>query len=261
MVSAQAVPSGGPGLVSVSDNSVGVSLAPRIQALFAATGWSKAAQPADAVISGTLTRHFPDGDRSSSMTIRLRGESQYDYVEGDTHVVVSGVTGAVRDSGGKTRRMPAQTALNGGLLLLPMSSLLFDWNSPGVQLQLIGEAQVGGETCAGIQLVRAPQSSSKDVLAGSRKGDTPLTVWVSLSRGLPLRADYYRVAADNHTAKIRETALFSDYRVVRGMLLPFRQDVLIEGYLTYTYDFTSVQLNQGLTDSDFNVAAVAGGAQ
>jgi hypothetical protein len=226
----------------------------RVQALFAATGWSRATSPADLVLSGTLTRHFPDGDVSSPFQMKLRGESQFDFVEGGTHVVVNGAAGSVQDGSGKKRRMPAQSALSGGTWVLAASSLLLDWNLPTVDVQVTGRKSIAGEDCVGLAFTRKPQPAAGDAFAGLRRRDMPLTIWVSATSGLPLQADYSRIAADNHTAKLHESAQFSDYRNVNGVLLPFRQEILIEGQRTYTYDFTSVQVNQGLTDADFAVS-------
>src|SRR5262249_31767304 len=117
------------------------------------------------------------------------------------------------------------------------------------------------ESCIGIQLERKHPDSKDDPLAELRRFTAPVTLWISTTRSVPIRADYYRVAADNHTATLRETAVFSDYRNVDGVAVPFRQEISIEGQLMYTYQFTAIEFNHGLSDADFNVAGILGGAR
>jgi hypothetical protein len=229
--------------------------------MFQATGWGRQAALQDVVLSGTIMRHFPDASTSSApLTIKLRGDAQYDYLEnGSVHLVVNGTAGALVDQDGKAHRIPAQSALTVGTLILPMSSSVLDWDAPDVAITFVGESSIDGEPCIGVEIAR--KRADKDPFAATRKNADSLTLWISTARSLPLRADYYRLAADNHTAKLRETVLFSDYRNLHGIALPFHQDISISGQLTYTYQFSDVQFNRGLADSDFDLARAAGGAQ
>jgi len=49
---------------------------------------------------------------------------------------------------------------------------------------------------------------------------------------------------------------FSDYRLVNGIAVPFQQSESFEGQLMYQIQFTAVQFNVTLTDTDFNSAAL-----
>src|SRR5436853_4682921 len=90
-----------------------------------ATGWARQAGIKDAVLSGTLTRHFPDGDQTASFTIKVRGNDQYDYSEdGIIRFLTNGPAGVVVDRDGKPRRLPPQSALSGRVLILPLAATL-----------------------------------------------------------------------------------------------------------------------------------------
>lgn len=226
------------------------------------TGWVRQAGITDAVLSGTLTRHFPDGDQTASFTMKVRGNDQYDYLEdGIVRLIANGPAGAVVDRESKIRRIPPQSALSGRVLILPLSATLLDWSADDVDVDLVGDSSVSSEACVGVQLERKHADDKTDPLVATRRNAAPLTLWISKGRGLVLRADYNLVAADNHTATLRQTATFSDYRNVRGVPMPFRQDISIGGQPIYTYQFSDVEFNRGLTDTDFNVAQVLGGAQ
>jgi hypothetical protein len=227
-----------------------------------ATGWTKSLAPKDVVLSGTITRNFPDGPVTSPIIMKLRGDGQYSYSEnGIVHSVVNGPAGAVAGLDGKMHRMPAHSALSNGYLFLPMSSTLLDWEGSAVDIDFLGQSTINGENCIGIQIAARHPDSDDDPLARVRRLTARLTLWISATRLVPTRADYYRLAADNQTATLRETALFSDYRNVNGMAVPFQQEISIEGQLVYTYQFTAINFNNGLSDTDFNVVGILGGVR
>jgi len=226
-----------------------------------ATGWSKATVPADAVITGTITPYFGDSSPSTAFTLKIRGAEQYRYSEDGSPAVLvtNGPAGALIAGDGKARRIPAHAALNSRVLVLPMASVLSDWNAADVDITLVGPSTVDGESCIEIQMAR--RHSESDPLVKIRRAIAPITVWVSTTRGVVLRVDHYRAAMDNHSVTIPETVLFSDYRNVNGIAVPFQEDILLGQQHIQRLQFSSVRFNAGLTDADFNVAAVAGGAR
>jgi hypothetical protein len=227
----------------------------------AATGWTKAAVPPDAVITGTITRYFSDSSPSAGFTIKIRGAEQYRYAEDGSPAVLvtNGPAGALIDGDGKATRIPAHSALSSRGLVLPMASVLSDWDAADVDVTLVGPSSINGEACVGIQVAR--RHSDGDPMAHVRRLIAPIVVWISTTRGVALRADYRRSAIDNHNVTIPETVLFSDYRNVNGIAVPFQEDILLGQQHIQRLQFSSVRFNTGLTDADFNVAAVAGGAR
>lgn len=231
--------------------------------MLAVTGWSRQAALNDVVLAGTITRHLSDGSATAAFTMKLRGEGQYDYSEnGGVRLVANGAAGAIVGTDGKAHRIPSHSALSSGTLILPMSATVLDWNARDVDLAVVGETSVAGEKCVGVRLARRHPDSDSDRFAKVRRLVAPITLWISATRSLPLKAEYYRISADNHNATQRETALFSDYRNVNGIALPFREEISVEDDPPmYTFEFSSAQWNQGLSDADFDVARVAGGVQ
>lgn len=67
--------------------------------------------------------------------------------------------------------------------------------------------------------------------------------------------EYTRVADNNPTALRTRVRSFSDYRVVGGLAVPFRQQDSDGGQLLYTLQLTQVQFNVGLSDSEFTLPA------
>jgi len=227
----------------------------------AASGWAKATIPSDAIVTGTITRYHEDSSPSNTFTIKVRGSEQYRYAEDGSSalLVTNGPAGAMIGVDGKARRIPSHSALSSRGLVLPMTTVLSDWDTAEVDVKWIGMSSINGESCAGIQLSRRHPDS--DPMAKVRRLIAPVVVWISTTRGLVLRADYVRAAADNYNITIPETVLFSDYRAVNGLAVPFQQDILLGQQHIQRLQFSSVQFNAGLTDADFSVAAVTGGAR
>src|SRR5262249_63863 len=123
----------------------------------------------------------------------------------------------------------------------------------------IGPGDVNGEPCLGIQISQRHPDS--DPMAKIRKLIAPVVVWISTTRGVVLRVDYLRAAIGSHITTILETTLYSDYRNVNGVAMPLQEDILLGQQHIQRLQFSSVRFNAGLTDADFNVAAVAGGAR
>jgi hypothetical protein len=229
--------------------------------LVAASGWTKTAIPLDAVVTGTITRYLKDSSPSSTFTIKLRGQDQYQYSEdGSVHMVTNGPAGASMNRDGKAQRLPPHTAFGSRGVVLPMFSVMPDWSSPDVDVTFVGPSSVQGEVVVVVQLTRRYPAS--DRLARMRQPTAPIVFWISTTRNLPLRADYSLAAVDNYHATVRETVLFSDYQTVNGMAVPFRQDVFLGDQRLKTLQFSTVRFNIGLTDADFSVpATTAGGAR
>jgi len=67
------------------------------------------------------------------------------------------------------------------------------------------------------------------------------------------------LAIDNPAMKIPYRRVYSDYRTVNGLAVPFRQDEYAGAVLASTTELTAVQFNTGLVDGDFAIPAATGG--
>jgi len=104
---------------------------------------------------------------------------------------------------------------------------------------------------------------STDFKAGLKSRASEKTLWFSPD-GTPARIDFYRLAADNHYARVPFSLLLSDYRQVRGLAIAFRQEELLDGKTisVLTLQTVLVGTGSGVTDSDFQAPqAVAGSAR
>lgn len=78
----------------------------------------------------------------------------------------------------------------------------------------------------------------------------------------PTRVDFLAAEVHNALDNARMTVLFSDYRSVSGLQIPFRIVTLFEDRQISDVALTSVQVNASFPTTDFDApAAVSGGAQ
>lgn len=221
-----------------------------------ATGWNQLTVPRDAVATGTVTRYRGDSQDTVGITLKVKGYRQYrtevQEAASVTTTIVSGDRAAVVKPEG-TQFIPSHAALSMRPLVFPFLSDLAAATDPNVILSYLGVEDIRGESAYRIEITRQPASDDPIGQAERRAG--PLTVWVSATSGLPVQIEYPRVANDNPTAVRRRTRYLSDYRVVGGLAVPFRQEESVNGRVLFVLQLTQVAFNAGLSDSDFSLPA------
>jgi hypothetical protein len=226
--------------------------------MMATTRWSALIR--DAVAEGTMTNASDPSAPTRRFTLKMRGRDDYRYdaADGSSSMVLSGLAGALV-RGDRVTRLPVHVAGDRGFFL-PMLSLLADSAASDVDLASGDAQEVNGVACTEVKLTRRFTDGSALSKIRARIGDA--TVCIS-AVSLPLRVRHTRAALDNQTALFEETILYSDFRSVNGALVPFKQQIFLEGQPTSTVQFDSIELNAGPGDDIFRIPAVAnaGGAQ
>jgi hypothetical protein len=128
-----------------------------------------------------------------------------------------------------------------------------------VELVPLGTKTINGDECVGVRVQR--KYADTDTVGKIKALVAPVELWISKASGTLTRADYLRVAADNHYAALKEAAYFYDYRVVNGVAVAFRQEIFLDDNHIKTLQFTSVTFNAGASATDFDVKAILGGAR
>lgn len=237
---------------------------------FQPLGWftSPTQVPVDVVATGTLTYYSPDGSPSTTVpvTIKYRGSQHYRIdvsdPNGSRSTIVNGLGGTIKRSDGKSQVLTASAAFSMQPPIFPF--LLEELNpaNPATTIQDLGLANVP----AGIaQRLRISLPNAPDFVNGLRGRAAEKTLWLA-ANGTPARIDFFRVASDNHYARVQFSLLLSDYRKVGGVLVAFQQLEQLEGQNLKLLSLQTVVIGPaaGITDSDFAVvpsSTVAGGTQ
>jgi hypothetical protein len=225
--------------------------------------WGTASVPADAVLTGTMTRHFDSQDYPSGFVIKLKGQDKYKFQESGTSVTViaNGNAGASVARDGSKMRLPPSTAATMRGPILPVLSQIQSWSNGSYSIAVIGQKTIGSALCIGVQV---SQIFFMNVVPPGTMVLSPMTVWVSTVSNRIVQVDYARSSVDNGSAATNISVLLSDLRSVNGVLVPYHQDETIGGQRTISLQFADsggVLFNQGLSDAEFSVPALLGGGQ
>jgi len=158
--------------------------------------------------------------------------------------------GAIQRTDGSVRRLELYNTIGPRNFYIPAFSFLARYNESNVEVQ----SREG-------ELVRGtPADVVEFDLSEHDSGPAPIVRDVTKQRfffdrvsGLPLKVEYDNLAENDSNAKTKTEIYYSDYRLVRGTLVPFRQDTYADGELQSTLILTSVQFNLGLSDSEFTL--------
>ena len=230
----------------------------RMARMLVATRWSALIR--DAVVEGTMTNAADPSASPRPFTLKMRGSDafRFDTADGSASTILNGLAGVIV-RGDKVTRLPVHVARDRGFML-PMFSLLVDSDAMDVDVADGDPQQVKAVECTEVKLERkfAEKSALNAVL--SRISDA--TVCIS-AEGLPLRVRHTRAALDNQTALFEETIIYSDFRSIRGVLVPFKEDFFLDGQPTTTIQFDKIDINSAPPDDVFHIPtiATAGGAR
>jgi hypothetical protein len=219
-----------------------------------ATGWNQTNLPADLIGQSTLT--FPDGS-TRSLKIQSRGLRQHSLESSEHKVILNGEE-ALSIIGSKRIWLPA-AAMN--RWHFPFVILATDLADPALQSAYLGNESLS-EPAVKIKIWREPTSG--DLFPVQHRMESEVILWIATASSLPLQIQYGMPTLSNPLNLIPHMRKFLDYRPLGSMLVPYRQSESVEGDPVYDLEFTSITLNNGLTDSDFafpTAALPSGGSQ
>ena len=221
-----------------------------------ATGWAPSQLPNDAIASGTVSNPQASDASPASMTLKVKSCSEYRIDSQDSSgpysLIINGDGGAIQTSS-ETDLIPSLSANSMQPLVLPFFCDLAYFSDPTVSIALVATETVSGQTANRIQITRVPAAA----ISGTASGPLPggLTVWISSETSLPIQISWNWISDNNPTAKLPVITVFSDYRTVNGIAVPFHQEQQISGSVIHEIQFTSVSFNNGLDDSSFALPA------
>jgi len=223
--------------------------------MMAATGWNLSSLPSDAVLSGTITRYGPSQAQTSlSLMMETTGPSQVRFSVNDgtkvtTTIINSGAGAVITPT--STSALPAHTAMCLRPTHLPFFAGLSAWADPTVSLTYNGTDIVNGQPTYRIGL-RRPYASG-DSMGKLIARASWLDVWISQQSTLPVQIAYEQIGTDNPNAAMVQTAQFSDFRSIGGLLVAFHEEVYAQTRHLYSLQASTIQLNVGVPATDFTI--------
>jgi hypothetical protein len=227
-----------------------------VQQAVAALGGAANSQIQNAVVQGTIhdvstdpkgTGTFVWKDGWGGKRASCRRES---YQGGSTAVFASDDSGKPsRSDDGNAQTLPSYVSYSCVAFHLPGILLSSQLGDSHYSFRYAGSAQVNGVSAIHVQ--SAWETNPFTAIL------TTQDWYFDPSSGLPLRVQY--VVSDTRNPNYRSTVSvdFSDFRTVSGIVIPFQLNGHGVAGDTGIATITDVQLNPGVSASDFNLAAGA----
>lgn len=225
-----------------------------VQDMASATGWNAVNLPADAQAIGILTIEDGSSPETFPVTLSAKGcrlfRSDVQFSDG-IHSTIVNQDSAAAITPATTQVLPSFSALSINSFEVPFFCL------PSVlaaaNLSFAGTESVAGQSAYRIEI--NPIVSSTDPLVGSRQTAGELTLWISTASGMPVQLRSRLVAPYSAAVSVDVLRVFSDFRVVSGIAVPFQQQQFTQGRLRSTLRLSSVVFNMGVPDSAFSIPA------
>src|SRR5262249_42709821 len=131
---------------------------------------------------------------------------------------------------------------------VPALSLLAESDRPDMNVQSAGQTTIGGVLYDVVALSFLPRSLPPGI-DGLKA--TQRYILVDHATGLVARVRYTEYADDEPGSGLPVELVFSDYRPVNGLAIPYRREKWIEGRLASSVALDAVTFNTGLSDADF----------
>lgn len=213
----------------------------------------------DITLSGT-TRHIAGStDESGQITYRAlaTGQTRSDcsYPSGPAVEIraFSGTTPAGIWSGpdGSPHAMSGHNLVNRADIF-PLFTFALLLGSSNLQLSLIGQETKNGQSVYHLHVAQQfPQGSPES--SALYQHLTAIEIFLDTATLLPAELDFTVHPDNDGSTDIPAAFLFSDYRLVAGVEIPFHVQKFLNSGLLLDLQFTSANANSGLTPADFNL--------
>jgi hypothetical protein len=230
------------------------ALAVLAQVMNAAGGVAALSAIHDFTGSGTIVYNWANQDVHGAVVVRGRGTTQFrldaSLPDGVRTWIVNDQSGSIRETNGHTHEIPFHNAMNFGSLSFPYAALVAVLNDPSATIRYLGSATNNGRSVHQIRVQPISldiepsgllhKLSTKDYFIDANT----FQILSTLDMVHPDR-DFY----DEYPHEVT----FSDYRRVNGIPVPFSVEERVAGQHAWTMQLSSVNLNPGLSDQDFQL--------
>lgn len=223
-------------------------------------GWASARSLGGVVAQGTLTRVAEDGTEFDPTTVTMEVRSdrrlRIELGSGGLTVISDGL--GWRKSGTSTPayQVLPHVAVSSWAPYFPFLADFAATTDPDITITNTATGTINGEPVVGVALKRSFSSTAQ--FRPARELSSALTLWVSQTTGLPVRADFVRLAIDNWSLAIPCSLYYSNWQAVSGTLVPMQIDEGTDKQVFLRYRFTSVVLNGSIPSTDFSNSPAGG---
>ncbi len=133
---------------------------------------------------------------------------------------------------------------------IPSFSLLAENSDPQISIRKLDDAVIQGQA---VDVVELNFESYSGQLQEAIRAATRQRYFISKATGLVLALEYDNLGEDGSTARVRTQVLYSDYRSMNGLWVPFHQETYSDGNLESMLLLNSVSFGSGVSLTDFTL--------
>ncbi|HWZ99071.1 MAG TPA: hypothetical protein VN025_15035 [Candidatus Dormibacteraeota bacterium] len=203
--------------------------------------------------TGTIIHYWGGKEVKGSTTMQARGSDEFrmdsNVTQGTRSIVIGRGKSTINDPNGKSREVPFHNSMNMGALTLPFLPLLEAQEEATTSVLFMGQVSVDGHQAYQIRIIRsfAAQGDNEGILSRLSTKD----FFIDSISFLPISARWMTHPFDDYLQDIPQQMLFSDFRAVEGVLVPFAVTETIHGQKTWAFQAETVKLNSELSQSVF----------
>jgi hypothetical protein len=221
----------------------------------AAMGAPSASLQTNSRATGLLTMQF-DTPVTASVVLESKGltvsRAEMQQPNGTSVRVLQGGQAAIKNADGSIRRLNQVNTFCEHVGYIPAFSLLAEVPNPTAQVEFITSAGTNGSP-DDIIAVSLGQSSDPGQVVIQQSLSRRL-FYINSASGLVDKIEYtYYSDAPNPGIPMSVQEIFSDYRNVAGIAVPFHRATYLDGRLESDLQLSIVSFNVGIPDSDFVV--------
>lgn len=214
---------------------------------------SNAASVRDLTASGTITYYWGSSEVQGSAQVVALGADKFRIDAlipgGMRSWWVGGGSGQLRDTNGKINRIPYDNALNLGALTFPLLRLSSLAQNTGLALKYLGKQTVDNADQLHLAIEGSTEKKQKSDAFSQELQNADFFIDSSSSRVVRIEDQTHPVGRPD--LNLPHALVYSDYRKVNGVDVPFSISEYIGKARTWTLQLSQVSFNSGVSDSDF----------
>ncbi len=182
----------------------------------------------------------------------LRSEIQ--MPKGLNALVVNEGRGAIKRPDGSVKSLQLYNTMALRAEFLPSFSLLAEFGNAQISIKKLDDAVVQGQPASVVELNLEDDSGQLQqfVHAATRQ-----RYFISKTTGLVLSLEYDNFAENDSNDKVKTQVLYSDYRSISGLWVPFHQETYSDGQLSSTLILASFAFDSTVSTADFDLSKVS----
>jgi len=202
---------------------------------------------------GNIIYYWSEREVPGSATVHGRGINEFrldaNLPDGMQSWAVASWKGSLKSASGKVSQIPAYNAISLGSLTLPFLEMANALRDSSVSVSLVDQEQLAGRSAYRIRVQKTFGAATDP--RGTMSGWTAKEYFIDATTLLPAEIHNMTHPVETHLQSYLQEIVFTDYRSINGVVLPFSITEKIGGQTTWTIQLSSISFNTGLKDSDF----------